>query len=374
MKISKRQLVLLVLQVLLVIFLFRSALYKSYIQENQSRQILCVTSLISLPSPAADGVIMKPNLPPVKWPFYHDGPLQDDRRIFFHETSGKGELSFKQCCAIESAAIYNTDRPVQVFLRPTPNCSLNSAKSSSFPLMYDPPWLKILSHYHNVEVILINEEYYFSGTQLEKWYHKGEWRKSKFEKAHLSDYIRILTQLKGGGLYLDIDIVTLKPFKRKLLRNFLVYANGEIEITNAAMHIERGHWMPREILKLIADDYDPKEYLYHGPEAIREVMINMCGLIEGIYNSNQCSDIKILPSHFFYPIPNIFSNTLFLDEGNKTNARILSQINKSFGLHLANSLSHFHEPLNINSNQKFAIIARKVCPLTVASAKFFQYF
>ncbi len=370
LKMSKRRTAKLIL-LLLIYYLIVCVLYESYFQETKKRHILCVTNSIGLSSPTADGIIMKPHLPLPEWPFYYDGPFQDDRRIFFHETSGLGELSLKQCCAIESAAKHNPERPVQVFLRPMSNCYLNYTASSS--TMFNSPWLKILSQYVNVDVILINEDFYFSGTQLEQWYRKGEWRKSKYQMVHLSDYIRILTQFKGGGLYLDIDLVSLKSLSGEKFRNFLVYSkNDRVEIANAAMHLERDHWMSHEIIKLIAQEYDPQEYLYHGPEVVREVMNRICGLSDGVPSSNQCSDVRILPSHLFYPIPYVFSNILFKDMGNETTKRILTKLQKSFGLHLTNSLSPLHEPLDMNSGQVFAIIARKTCPLTAAQATNFQ--
>ncbi len=74
--------------------------------------------------------------------------------------------------------------------------------------------------------------------------------------AHLSDFIRILTLSKGGGLYLDMDILTLKPFHGETFQIFLVYGNsGMEEISNGAMNMESGHWLPGEIINLLAKEY-----------------------------------------------------------------------------------------------------------------------
>nr|CAH0103428.1 unnamed protein product [Daphnia galeata] len=54
---------------------------------------------------------MKTNLLPSQWiPF---NVTLNNRRIFFHETSGDANLNFQQCCVVESAAKHNPDRPVQ---------------------------------------------------------------------------------------------------------------------------------------------------------------------------------------------------------------------------------------------------------------------
>ena len=40
----------------------------------------------------------------------------DDKRIFFHETSGRDQLSYRQWCAVESAALHNPSLLIQVFM------------------------------------------------------------------------------------------------------------------------------------------------------------------------------------------------------------------------------------------------------------------
>ena len=354
--------------------------YSIHLADNQEKELhripLCLTRNIVLDSPAADGFVVNPNILPAKWPLYFSNLHKDDgdRRIFFHETSGLNELSFRQCCAIESAAKHNSDRPIQLFLRPSDvDCSETEHSSSSLHSLHNPAWLKVLSQYPNVAVILINEDHYFAGTPLEQWYRKGEWRSSRYEKAHLSDYIRILTMEKGGGLYLDMDILTLKAFRGDIFHNFLVYSSDRMEeISNGAMHFERGHWLPGEIIRLIAKEYDPEAYVYHGPDAISEVMNRVCGLLARSPRSNQCADVHLLSDSFFYPVPSIFAHLLFQDKGNKSDKETLTQINRSFGLHLWHSLSHL-QPLQINSNQIVAVVARQNCPLTVARAADFKY-
>ena len=366
---------------LLIFFVFTFSFYFSHTnvtkQGREHRKSLCFTNNIVLDLPSADGLLVKPNILPVKWPPYYlniSEEINADRRIFFHETSGLNDLSLRQCCAVESAAKHNLDRPIQLFLRPAVECSVeNKYSSSSSHLLHNPTWLKVLSQYPNVAVILINEDHYFAGTPLEQWYRKGEWRSSPYEKAHLSDYIRILTMENGGGLYLDMDILTLKAFRGNIFHNFLVYSSDRMEeISNGAMHFERGHWLPGEIIRLIAKEYDPEAYVYHGPDAISEVMNRVCGLVARSPRSNQCPDVHLLSDSFFYPVPSIFSHLLFQDNDNKTEKETLNQIKKSFGLHLWHSLSRL-QPLQIDSNQIAATIARKHCPLTVARAADFKY-
>jgi hypothetical protein len=344
----------------------------SYTKSKKNRSVLCVDSGFSLTIPPALGLLMDPNIPPTSWKTYN-GFGESNSRIFFHETSGKNKLTITQCCSIESAAKHHPNRSIQLFVRP-PESFFDSSMALLQSNFLNTVWMRVLSRYPNVSVILLNYKNYFFGTPMEDWYKKKEWLKSQFEIAHMSDYVRILSLYKSGGLYLDLDVLTLKPYDGTIFRNFLVYGSARMDhISNGAMHIEFGHWISKEIMELLVKEYDPDSYIYHGPEAVSEVMKNFCGLAAGNSNSNQCNDIHLLADSYFYPIPSIFSNVLFQEGGNTTHAESLDNIKKSFGLHWWNSLSHFHQPLNIYSDQIINILAHEHCPITVSMAKNFPF-
>lgn len=47
------------------------------------------------------------------------------------------------------------------------------------------------------------------------------WEESEFQQEHLSDILRSLTLNKYGGLYLDLDVIMLKPLRYINFKNFL---------------------------------------------------------------------------------------------------------------------------------------------------------
>lgn len=363
---------LLILPVLIVLFFYGFVSTEKSVNRKWWNHLLCVDSHTALVAPPADGFIIQPNVEPNQWSLYYSAsPSESDRRIFFHETSGRTRLSLQQCCAVESAAHHNPDRPVRLFLRPPTSCSTRSTRT---PSVSNQPCLNVLSSYPNVAVVVLNEDYYFAGTPLEKWYTEGVWRQSRFKMAHLADYIRMLTLSKGGGLYMDMDVITLKPFNDSKLNNFLVYGNDAMEeLSNTVLHLQRRHWLTDEIIQVIAKEYDPEAYAFHGPDAISEVMHRECGLLARHPESNECGDsVRVLPDDTFYPIPSIISQIFFMDNGNQTDAQ-LGLMKKSFGVHLWNSVTIQHKrPLDVGSNQLAAILARRHCPTTVAKANTFN--
>lgn len=336
-------------------------------------KLFCADNHLAIKRPKADGLVIKADIHPDEWRMY-DGTSRNisDQRIFFHETSGRSQLSLRQCCAVESAARNNPDRPVQLLMRSSTNCaSTDPIKSQQLPM--NPSWLKVLSRYPNVEIVLLNQDHYFAGTPLEDWYTKGVWRTSRFEMGHLSDYIRVLTLYKGGGLYLDMDILTLKAFQGPVFRNCLVYENAAKDtIGNSVLHLERGHHLSGELIRLLAEEYDPEAYVYHGPDAIAEMMNRVCGLVAGNPKSNECNNVRLLSHRYFHPVAAMFSHMLFQNDGNMSDVETLFEIKESFGLHLWNSIS-LHHPINVdNKNQIVAILAREHCPLTVSRAADFN--
>lgn len=109
----------------------------------------------------------------------------NDRRIFFHETSGRNRLNLRQTCAVESAAKHNPARHIQVFIQ---------AKA----IDYSAPFLAVLEHYSNITVVLLDKvENYFRGSALEDIYLLAPWSWSRFKVIHLSEYIRVLSLSKG---------------------------------------------------------------------------------------------------------------------------------------------------------------------------------
>ena len=93
-------------------------------------------------------------------------PSNNDDRIFFHETSGRMELSFRQNCAVESSALHNPQRSVQVFFQPQQQSTAAAIDQSSAAY-----WIRVLNRYANVQVIVIDDEaLFFKDSPLEDWY------------------------------------------------------------------------------------------------------------------------------------------------------------------------------------------------------------
>lgn len=125
--------------------------------------------------------------------------------------------TFRQACAIESAAMLNPNWDVFVLFASPVGLS-NETNPNPFIL-------KALQSYPNIYFRNINLWTYSSNTPLEDWFLSDELFLSKYLNSHVSDFLRYVSLYKFGGTYLDLDVVV-----QKTLENITTnYAGAESE-------------------------------------------------------------------------------------------------------------------------------------------------
>lgn len=158
----------------------------------------------------------------------HRGLLEDHvkrgEQVFFHETSGKSSLDFRQACAVESAARNDPALTIRVLM----TGEINKTTPSMLGLL----------HYPNVRISHLSLATYFFATPLDGWYFCSDWNRRRYAVSHLSDALRFLTLYKFGGYYLDLDFVMLKSIMGQ--RNF-VGAEDEMWLAAGALHADHQH-------------------------------------------------------------------------------------------------------------------------------------
>jgi len=295
-----------------------------------------------------------------------DDIISNNKRIFFHETSGRNDLDVRQTCAVESAALHNPQRPIQLFVLSTADVNETD------------PWLQVLSQYSNVDVIVVDdEEAYYRDTPLENWFLQGEWRESYYQIVHKSDYMRMLTLSRGGGMYMDLDYITLRPLEPyELLSNFFLIESADMKLlSNSVVHLERGHRLIDAIIERLVKYYRPDDYIWHGPSLVSNVMSKKCNVKRGQPNSNDCTDVRLLPHHFFHPVPTTHWQKTFRDADDAYIDQLMAspvgdKRNGSYGVHFWSGKSK-NEPLIFNSMQLYARLFAIHCPRTNAIAHHF---
>lgn len=111
----------------------------------------------------------------------------------------------------------------------------------------------------------------------------------------------------------------------------------------------------------MAEEYDPDEYNFHGPQVMSLALSRLCNMT--FSNRSPCRDVRMLPHRSFYPIRNAFWSQYFEQE-NKAKI-ILEQFRWCHGFHAWNNLSE-NRVINVSDNltQVYAVLASENCPVT----------
>ena len=171
----------------------------------------------------------------------------------------------------------------------------------------------------------------------------------------------MVTLYRGGGLYMDLDFITLQPLDETLLWNFFPFPKEDrSRVTNSMFHLQHGHRFIDEIVHRLAINYYPDKYDEHGPVVNTKVMSEVCGFKPGDYSVNKivCKDVNILSHKLFYPIP--FKN--WQDYFREVDEEKLSLIkSQSYAVHVWNKASS-KATLTKGSNQLYMKLAQENCP------------
>ena len=153
-------------------------------------------------------------------------------------------LCRRQACAIESAAKWNPNRDIFVLFAAPLGLPSNG--------QVDSPILKALSSYINIQYRSVDWYKYAVDTPVEEWVKKDKMLTTEHFKGHLSDFIRILSLYKFGGIHLDLDFIVQKSFD-DLPPNFFG-AQDDNEVQNAVYGLEStnvGHTVVDLILRFV---------------------------------------------------------------------------------------------------------------------------
>ena len=91
--------------------------------------------------------------------------------------------------------------------------------------------------YENVQFNYVPIKEYSVYTPLEEFIKEGHLSRSKFQTSHTADVLRFLTLFKYGGIYLDMDVIVLKPLN-SIPPNFVASENDDI-VGSAIISMEK---------------------------------------------------------------------------------------------------------------------------------------
>lgn len=287
--------------------------------------------------------------------------------IFFHETSCMDDitLTYRQACAVESAARLHPHRAVYLLMLGAPRRAGRQASGDGRAARHHrPAALRALLAYANVRVAHLDVGRYARGTPLQAWFADGALASSQWLKEHAADALRFLTLWRFGGTYLDLDIVVIRSLDG--LRNFAGAESAE-DVAAGALGLARDEIGRRVAIACLRE----LRSIYSGdtwgisPAVITNVLKRLCQVDQvSQMTEERCQTFRVLPPAAFYPVP--WRKWLTYFEEADTSA-VINATKESYTIHVWNKFSS-RVNVSLTSQQFYAQIARQFCPNVVQNA------
>lgn len=269
--------------------------------------------------------------------------------IIFLETSGKGRLTGRTSCAVESAAKHHPQRTVLLFFH-----------GEDIPK--NNPFLRLLEEVPNVHVRKGDLKAAFADTPLEPWFASGSLSRSRFQIVHLSDALRLALTYKLGGVYMDTDVVVLKSLLK--LRNCVSRSLQDM-VANGFLIFDRGHPFLLRCMEELAKKYRPNKWGANGPVLLRRVLLELCNAshVEDI-EGRSCGGVTVLPTRFLLPL-NYTMWRRFFDP--RRTADVWRTLRESYVMHVFGKMSK-ETKVKENQGSAYEQAAKLHCPNSFRTA------
>ncbi|KAK7362513.1 hypothetical protein VNO77_04629 [Canavalia gladiata] len=169
----------------------------------------------------------------------------------------------------------------------------------------------------------------------------SEWRKTKFYSTHYSELIRLAALYKYGGIYLDSDIIVLKPIS--FLNNSVGMEDHSAgtALNGAVMAFQRHSLFIEECLEEFYKTYDDTSLRGNGADLLTRVARKFAGEEN---KSIKQLELRVEPSYIFFPVSSQNITRYFIAPTTETEKALqdvlLEKIlHESLAFHFWNSLT-----------------------------------
>ncbi|XP_011371517.1 alpha-1,4-N-acetylglucosaminyltransferase [Pteropus vampyrus] len=287
-------------------------------------------------------------LPPDEFQQGPEALLGKGRIIVFLETSERVEPSPLVSCAVESAARVYPEQPVAFFMKGLSD-SMQLPPNSTYTAF------SLLSAIDNVFLFPLNMKRLFEDTPLFSWYTQINASAQRNWLYVSSDASRLATIWKYGGIYMDTDIISIRPIPEE---NFLA-AQASQDSSNGVFGFLPHHSFLWECMENFVEHYNSDIWGNQGPILMTRMLRVWCKLKNFQEVSDfRCSNFSFLHPQRFYPIS--YPQWRRYYEVWDTDP----SFKDSYGLHLWNYMNQEGRTVVRGSNTLVENLYRKHCPRT----------
>ncbi|KAH8402942.1 hypothetical protein KR222_000555, partial [Zaprionus bogoriensis] len=287
------------------------------------------------------------------------------RNIFFHEIGCHSpdarntvNLTARQACAIESAALHNPN--FQVFVLFASATYLQGDTDLKNPIT------DALLSYGNVRFRQLNLWRYAESTPIEDWLKSGQLFQSSYLVKHTFELLRLLSLYRFGGIFLRLDAMVLRSLE--ILPLNYVGADTEESVSNSVISLHAdgfGHWLGELFLREFQQNYNGNRWSHDAPHYLESVLSAVCGTKDirlMLENPDRCHGFRVFSANAFYEINWLEWFLLFEP---KLQRETLERVQDSYVIHLWN---HLNTDVPFEPEAAYMQLAAKHCPKVFAAA------
>ncbi|KAJ3069642.1 Lactosylceramide 4-alpha-galactosyltransferase [Podochytrium sp. JEL0797] len=250
----------------------------------------------------------------------------------------------KYLCSLESAARQNPLYRISVHVRNRD--AFESRIQAWRSRMGDDMSSRILTQELDWKSVMMD-------TPLEPWYLEKVYEKSAWVDQNLGNAFRLANLYKNGGVYLDMDIVSLNPI-REMGRGIAMQDSRRMN--NAYLAFPKGDEFLRVLMERFVKDFKGYMWGHNGPELVTRTFNATCN---PPHPNEICTGLHLSPTARFFPVK--FGERAWLfDEWTQKCALLRDIADNSVGLHWWNKRT---QGTLISNATTVAVILRNACPV-----------
>ncbi|KAJ3402641.1 hypothetical protein HDU80_004906 [Chytriomyces hyalinus] len=192
-------------------------------------------------------------------------------------------------CSLESAARINPNYQINVYARNSSHFKISISK-----------WLSLLDTTISSR-IFIHELVWkdaMMGTPLEQWYTLEKWKESSWVDQNLGNAFRLGILYHYGGVYLDLDIVSLNPVEAMMQDRTVAMQDGKW-YNNAVFRFPPGDAFVKAMMEEFVSGFEGFVWARNGPRMVTRTMAKHC---KKAPLADMCQSLLVLPANKFFPI------------------------------------------------------------------------
>ncbi|KAJ3220537.1 hypothetical protein HK099_004227 [Clydaea vesicula] len=172
--------------------------------------------------------------------------------------------TFDTVAAVESAAMHNKDHYIKIYVRNTDDFNKKAAV-----------WLDRIKFNYRLRILPLNFAEKFYNTPLQAWYNNKEYLNSDWQFQNLGNAFRLALIWKNGGVYMDMDIISLNSFK-DLKHIRLVAREDGTRINNAVLSFPPKDPYIWSAMEIFVNNWNGYNWGNNGPLCLSRAMIRDC--------------------------------------------------------------------------------------------------